>query len=162
MPRMTKGCTYEFKKNGGTSVRVKLVGYDPVSKFHIVSKNGKESRLNMKSLNGLKAVRTSRKTDTTNVYLYMCDIGNNTYKLGATCSPERRQKQISTYAPRAAMKTVVRLPSEKGADWTKFEKKVLNQFASFRPSGGGREVVRLGQEDAARCATFMRSVASGA
>ena len=161
MPRFTKGCTYQYTKNGAP-MRVKLVGYDPIYKMDIVSQNGNETRLNLKALPNVKAVRTSRKTDTKNVYLYLCDIGGGNYKIGATCSPDKRIKQISTYAPKAVMKAVVRLPSNKGSQWTKHEKKVLDQFKGFRTGGGGREVVSFQSKDVSDCASFMRSVATGA
>ena len=141
MPRFTKGCTYQYTKNGAP-MRVKLVGYDPIYKMDIVSQNGNETRLNLKALPNVKA-------------------GGN-YKIGATCSPEKRIKQISTYAPKAVMKAVVRLPSNKGSQWTKHEKKVLDQFKGFRTGGGGREVVSVQSKDVSDCASFMRSVATGA
>lgn len=92
------------------------------------------------------------------VYLYLCHVGKDTYKMGATKHPEQRRKQIRTYTPQAKMHSVVRLPANKGSQWSKLETAVLRRFAACRTEGGGREVLRLDGRQAAACVRYMRSV----
>lgn len=158
------GCSYVYTQHG-KSHRVKLLRFDPITNRHVVTSNGgrTEHLINLHALAGrIRAVRTPTKMDTSTVYLYMCNVGNDTYKVGATCQPERRCKQIRTYTPLAKMKSVVRIPKSRGNQWAKIEKNVLRQFAAHRPATGGREVLRLNMQQAAACSRYMRSVCAGA
>lgn len=157
----TIGCTYAYA-NRGKTLHVKVLRYDPVSKRHVVTTDGRhEWQIDAKFL-GSRVRPTRTKTDTRTVFLYMCNIGKDTYKVGATCTPERRCKQIRTYTPYAKMKSLVKVPTSKGSQWAKLESSVLRRFRTMRPATGGREVLRLTAEQATECAQYMRSVCAGA
>ena len=159
MPRsFTNGCTYAYKTQGRT-IQFKLIRFDPISRRHVVTSDGRnEWQIALHSLaSRVYPVRGSKKMDTKQVYLYLCNIGDHTYKIGATCSPERRCKQIRTYTPLAKMKAVVRIPRDRGGQWSTIEKKVLRRFTTCRASSaGGREVMRFTPEEAVACAKYMR------
>lgn len=138
---------------------MKLVRYDAIERAHVVTLNGREMRLDLARMRSVKPVRASRKTDTTHVYLYLCDIGAGCFKVGATCAPERRRVQIRTYAQRARMRAVVKLPPAKGAEFRRCERAVLDAFAAHRVEGG-KEVLRLTHAQADDCVARMRRVAS--
>lgn len=157
MPNVVQGCTYAYKCSGKT-IPVKVVRFDPITKRHVVTSNGGHEWQATASHFGARIRSSKKKTDTDRVFLYMCHIGPNTYKVGATCAPERRRKQIRTYTPLAKMKSVVKLPAERGRDWAKIEKSVLRRFASHRTAEGGREVLKLTATEAGECARYMRSV----
>ena len=161
--RFLNGCTYVYTQYGRAQ-RVKVVRFDPIANMHVVTANGRdEFNLDLHAFGDrIRAERTHNKPhklDTSQVFLYLCSIGENTYKVGATCAPERRRKQIRTYTPLAKMKSVVRIPRDKGAQWSKLEKAVLRRFAAHRPTTGGREVLRLTTQQAGACARYMRAVA---
>ena len=162
MPRtgLINGCTYMYTTNG-RPIRFKLLRFDPVSKSHVVTSNGRgEWHINLHQMGSrVRRVRSvSKKMDTSTVYLYMCNVGENTYKVGATCAPDRRCKQIRTYTSVARMKSVVRIPAAKGSEWAKLEKAVLRRFAAHRPANGGKEVLKMTQAQAHACAGYMRAV----
>lgn len=157
MPSLVQGCTYAYQSSGKT-IHVKYVRYDPITRRHMVTSNGThEWQANARHF-GARVRPTKKKTNTDRVFLYMCHIGPNTYKVGATCAPEQRRKQIRTYTPLAKMKSLVKLPAERGRDWAKIEKSVLRRFASHRAAEGGREVLKLTAAQAGECARYMRSV----
>ena len=156
--RFVCGCTYSYQTSGKT-LHVKLLRFDPISNRYVVTTDGgaHEWQLDAKNL-GRRVRPTKKKMDTSRVYLYMCNVGPNTYKIGATCGPEQRRKQIRTYTPRAKMKSVVKLPAHRGCEWARIEKSVLRRFAAQRAADGGREVLCLTSEQASECAAFMRAV----
>lgn len=100
----------------------------------------------------------SKKTDTRKCYLYMCDIGAGNYKIGVSCAPQRRVRQIRTYTPVARMASIVRIPDHKGKEWSRIESSVLRRFDAHRHSGGGREVFRLSKQKAMEATQVMREV----
>lgn len=100
----------------------------------------------------------SKKMDTTTTFLYMCHVGEDTYKVGATCAPARRTKQIRTYTPMANMKLVVAVPANKGSQWAKLEKTVLRRFQDLRPANGGKEVFHMSAYQARQCVSYMKQV----
>ena len=154
---IVNGCTYAYNTSGKT-IHVKVVRFDPITKRHVVTSNGRsEWQVDGKRL-GRRVRQQKRKSDTSQIYLYMCNIGDTTYKVGVTCDPERRRKQINTYTPQATMKSIVKVAKTKGSQWASLEKKVLDRFATHRLSGGGKEVFRLDQTQAAACAGYMRAV----
>lgn len=163
MATFTNGCTYQFTQYG-KPITCKLLRHDPITNQHVVTTNGRDEwAINLHALGSrVRRVRpTKKKTDTSQVYLYMCTIGANTYKVGATCAPEQRRKQIRTYTPLAKMK-LFKVPPAKGARWAQLEKTVLRRFAAHRPPAGGSEVLHLTTEQATECAGYMRSVCAGA
>lgn len=162
-PPIVNGCSYEVTRRGKTE-RLRVKAWDPIARMHVVvSENGRETRLDLAALGSrLRAVRARRhrprKTDTQHTYLYLCSLGPNTYKVGASSAPQRREREIRTYAPVAKMRTVVRVPSEKGSQWATLEREVLRRFEQHRPRDGGREVLRLSPDQADECAGWMREV----
>ena len=158
MSDIVNGCTYAYKSSGKT-LHVKVLRFDPIARRHIVtSNNGRTEWSILSSSLGRRVRPTKRKMDTDKVYLYMCSIGKDTYKLGVTCDPERRRKQIKTYTPTAQMKSVVRMAAHKRGDWAQVEKAVLRRFAAHRAATGGKEVFCLDRSQASACAGFMKSV----
>lgn len=155
-PSVRPGCTYEVA-NGRWTGRVKIVRYDAIARMHVVIYKGREMRLDLRRVRSLKTSRAPRKTNTSQVYLYMCDIGGGCFKIGATCNLDRRQKQIRTYAQRARMRAIVKLPLERGSEFRRFERAVLDDFAEHRVEGGS-EVLRLSRTKAEECVQRMRSV----
>ena len=153
------GCTYQFKNNGQL-VRVKVVGYDPIDKVHIVTHNGRESRLNLKAMNARLTSRrcASKKSSTKDVYLYVCDLGSGQYKFGATSNPKNRAQQIKTYSSRAKMISLTKLPAHKGSQWHSLESTVLRRFAGHRSGDGGREVFKLNANKLGEMVNFARHV----
>jgi hypothetical protein len=147
------GRIYEFEHMGATQ-KVKVVSYDPVDKMHVVrrTESGKESRLDFAKLARTRAIVSRRdgsgrlstkacKLDThRGVFLYICRLGANTYKLGASCDPARRLKQIQTCNPGARMVKTTRIPPHKGAQWSALEQAVLSACTQSRTKGAGREV----------------------
>lgn len=155
-PPLRVGCTYDVQVRG-RAVRIKLLRYDPIDRIHIVTApHGREMRFPLNS-----TVRTrvaSKKTDTRCVFLYLCDIGNCCFKLGATSDPDRRCKQIRTYAPKAAMRARFKVAT--GTAFRKYEKAVLSRFAhAVQGKSGGREVLHLSRHDVGACIEHMRRVA---
>ena len=107
----------------------------------------------------LRKKKSSTKTDTSRVYLYVCHLGGDNWKVGATCDPNRRCNQIRTCAPAAKMTSLVKIPMGKGAEWSKLETKVLRKYADKRSSPtGGREVFTMTAGEAKQCVGFMRKV----
>lgn len=152
--KITNGCSYAFSK-GGDKVQVKVVGFDNISKMHVVQHRGTshESRLDMNKLaaqNRLAPCRAGirkRKTNTADVYLYVCKIGADTYKYGCSSDVNRRLKQIQTCCPGAKMVSTTKIPSKSNANWSKYEAEVLRKFAersaATSRAAAGREVMKL-------------------
>lgn len=155
------GCSYSIsKKRGGvtTTTHVKVLDYNPVDNQHTILCNGKVQRMDLSRYSRVERKRTPpKKTSTESVYLYLCDIGNGSYKIGASACPERRRKQIRTFCSKASMVATVRIPRNKSASFRSFEKDVLQRFAHAR-TAGGTEVLRLGRCEADTCASYMRSI----
>ena len=162
MPTLVDGCTYAYK-TGGKTIYVKLLRFDPITRRHVVTTDGgkNEWQLRGSSLGARVRCTKPKKMDTSQTYLYMCNVGDNVYKIGATCAPERRRKQIWTYAPKASMKSIVKIPRARGNEWASIEKQVLHRFAAHRIPSGGKEVLRMTAQQATECAGYMRSVCSG-
>ena len=160
--KVSIGRVYEFKHMGATQ-RVKVVAYDPVDRMHVVRRlqTGKESRLDLVKLAATRAIvarregsrrlsTVAKKVDTRRgVFLYVCRLAPNTYKLGASCDPSRRLKQIQTYNPAACMVKTTHIPPHKGAQWSALEQAVLracpaqprlSAAAGGGTKGAGREV----------------------
>jgi hypothetical protein len=171
--KITNGCTYQFKK-GAEKVQVKVVGWDKVSKMHVVQRQGTttESRLDMHKLAALNrlapcraAIHKKRKTDTANVYLYVCQIGADTYKYGCSSDPNRRLKQIQTCCPGAKMVNTTKIPAKSSANWSKYESDVLHRFAEHaaaRSGGAGREVMKLDRAQLNEVVQYTRRVVARA
>ena len=159
---ITVGRSYEVSTGRDAAPRVvRVVRYDPVDRTHVVRAEGStaETRLDFRRVSGevRRVSAPSKKTDTSQVYLYLCAIGSGHYKLGASSDPERRRKQIRTHAPKAVMRATV--PLRHGAAFRRCEKAVLSKFRT--PSGsGGTEVLRLTPEQVGECVRAMRHAAT--
>ena len=156
---LINGCTYEVSLAGKT-LMARIVCRNPVDGLYTVDIGGKEQRLDLSSAT-IRRCRATKKTSTTDVYLYMCDIGNGLFKIGVSASPARRQKQIRTYSGKASMRITARIPTQKSAAFRSFEKAVLQRFAHGR-TNGGTEVLRLSAPEANECAGFMHALCSRA
>lgn len=157
--KLVNGCTYEIT-TGTVSNVVRVLDHNPVDGLHTVIVDGKTLRIDLsKAL--VRRHRTRKKTSTNDVYLYMCDLGNGLFKIGASASPQRRQKQIKTCSGRAVMRATARIPTQQSAAFRSFEKAVLQRFAHAK-TAGGTEVLRLTSYEASDCATFMRSICARA
>lgn len=163
MTKITRGCTYRFDHLGET-VQVKVVGYDPILKMHIVQRRGAthESRLDIKKLvasNRLAPCRTAvrKKSDSANCWLYICKVGHNTYKYGCTGNVDRRLKQIQTYCPNARFVSKTKIPAKRSANWSQYESKVLARFSS-EGRAAGREVLRLDDQKLREVIDYTRRV----
>ena len=154
LPKLAAGATYEVALPSGQTL-VKVVRYDPIDKVHIVQANGRETRLDLSAYR-VRPKRAQKAHAYKQVYLYLCDIGGGAFKVGASCAPEARRRQIRTSAPRAAMRAVVRVPA--GKRWSEAESEVLRRFRPDRLTTGGREVFKFDRAQATACATFMRRV----
>lgn len=157
---IVNGCTYEVMV-GGVKKLVRVLGHNPIDGLHTVSLGGKTVRMDLVKASVRRRRTSKTKASTDDVYLYLCDIGNGYFKVGASSSPQRRRKQIKTYSSKATMRAVARIPTNKSRDFKSFEKKVLARFAHGR-TRGGTEVLRLNQSEAADCAGFMRSICARA
>jgi hypothetical protein len=153
-PSLVKGSFYEISHRDRVR-RAKYSGYDSVGKHQIFQCEGREMRLDRKATSSVKRLRTT-KSDTTRTYLYVCSLGGGVYKIGASCDPERRRKQIRTYAQKATMVAVVPLPRERGRHFRSYESAVLGRFAAERVQGG-TEVLRLSPQRLADCVRAVRS-----
>lgn len=143
-PTLHNGSTYALTTNGRTT-NVKLLRYDPVDGRHVVRAEGSTNEFSVRARDLGKRVRAARtnKIDTTKTYLYLCHTGGDTYKVGASCAPDRRARQIRTYTPTAKMRSICKIAQNKGRDWARVEASVLRQLAAHKVVGGGREVFRL-------------------
>lgn len=157
---LLNGCTYEVAMAGKTHL-MRVLDRNPVDGMHTVSIDGKTLRMDLSAATVRRRRATNKKTPTTDVYLYMCDIGNGLFKIGVSASPQRRQQQIRTYSGKASMRTTARIPTQKSAAFRSFEKAVLARFAHGR-TAGGTEVLKLTSTEADECATFMRSLCARA
>lgn len=155
-PTLLDGCMYEVAMAGKTRL-VRVLGQNPVDGMHTVSVDGKTQRMDLSTATARRRRASTKKTPTTDVYLYMCDIGNGLFKIGVSASPQRRQQQIRTYSGKATMRTTARIPTQKSAAFRSFEKAVLTRFAHGRTTGG-TEVLKLTSKEADECAGFMRTL----
>ena len=153
------GCMYDIS-HAGWSGRVTALRYDDIDRTYVVRHKTREMRLDLHKLTNVKRARSKcLKTDTSHVYLYMCDIGGGCYKIGASSAPDRRRKQIRTYAQQARMRAVVRVRN--GQAFRRYEKTVLDRYRSHRVVGG-KEVLRLTAGQANDCVNYMHSICTRA
>lgn len=153
-PNLVKGCSYQLAQRNRVR-RVTYVGYDPIGKQELFRSEGRDLRLDRKAASLVKRLRVT-KTDTARTFVYLCSLGGGVFKVGATCDPERRRKQIRTYAQQASMVAVVPLPRDRGRHFRSYESAILRHFAAERVRGG-TEVLRLTPQRLADCVRAVRS-----
>ena len=128
------GCSYRLSYNN-KPIEIKVLRHDPISGEYVILHGGKEKMMNLGRMTSkLQRVRPSlsKKTDTTHVFLYLCQLSDGKYKIGVSANPRRRLEEIQTIDPKAKMIHVVGIPSARGTMWRSFERKVHRKFSSHR------------------------------
>ena len=150
-----EGCFYTFQnRNKRTLVRV--LEKNKVDNLHLVLHDGVEKRMDLNRVGRLR--RVSRKSDPSNMFLYLCDIGSGCYKVGITSCPQRRRKEIRTYTRKANFICLYKLKDVSNA--REYEKMILELFSKQISEEGGREVLELNPSMLNTCRRHMKSILS--
>lgn len=159
--KFVSGCSYEFEHNGKRA-NVRVDGYDAIDKMYVVSRNNRQFRLDLPNAKNVRrARRRPTKTNTENVFLYVCSIGQGKVKVGVSSNPSAREKQIRTCSGDAKMLHAFKLPRAQSMHWAKYERKVLREFSRFRKEeGAGREVLTVAGDDLKRLISHMKRVSA--
>lgn len=170
VPPLVVGCDYDLA-SGSEFATVTVTGEaNAVDGMVPVVCNGREMRIDLQRYTVSKHRNgrgRSTKTPTDNLFLYICSIDRNmNFKIGVTARPNKRIKEIRTYASNAKMLSVVRIPHQKSKDWRKIEKEVIQKFQIDAGGVGskrrGTEVLSLTPDGLCACRQYMRSLCSRA
>ena len=161
MAALAVGHMYELRTPTGSTVvdTVKVLGPpNPVDGLVPVLSDGREMRVDMRQYRAVRTRRPVRARVGPRVYLYLCHIGANAYKLGASAAPELRRRAIRTHARDARMLIKARLPAHQTRRFPSFEKAVLREFQHCTSRRGGTEVLTLMPSEVEDCKRAIRAV----
>ena len=149
------GNTYDIYSKAHRYIStVSVLKYNPIDMQYDVYRADYPENIVRISLKGrITRKIKSKKTATHRMFIYLCKIGDNIYKLGISCCPHKRCKQIKTYAPIAKMIFTHVVHN----DWFIHERRLLEIF-KLNKTKGGNEVLRLNLSDVKKCIQYMKNI----